>query len=351
VKPRALVLTTVHHPDDTRIREKLIRSLADDFDVVYAVRYPGPRDLSDLRWRPLRGGRAWRNLSAWRHGLFGRYNVLSLHDPELLPLGLAARLIRRKPVVFDVHEDIPAQIRTKPWLPAPLRRPAAWTVHRLLRVAERAHAITLAEPGYRSLLRRDHAVFPNHLDPGRLPEPVTERERIAVYVGDITEARGLREAAAAAGAAGMSLHLVGPVSPRERTALDNVAAAAGAVITFHGRVTHRRAMELLGGASVAVSPLHDLPNYRDALPTKVLEYLAMGVPVVASDLPGTRAALEGLDAVWLVPPGEITPMAHALTEASGAEAIAAATAQAPRVRDRFRWPADEVATFYLGLAR
>ena len=53
-----------------------------------------------------------------------------------------------------------------------------------------------------------------------------------------------------------------------------------------GPLPHFEAMAVVAGASVGFSLLHDLPNYRASMPTKVIEYLAMGVPVVASDLPG-----------------------------------------------------------------
>lgn len=343
---RVLVLSTVHHSDDTRIREKLIRSLSGNFAITYATRYPRPQDTEGVTWIGLRGGRVWRNLSAWRHALFDRYDILSLHDPETLPAGIAARVLRRKQVVFDVHEDVPAQIRTKPWLPRPLRRPAAWSARRLLRLAERVHAITLAEPGYRRLFRRDHPVFPNHLDPDRLPEPRENRTRRAVYVGDITEARGVRDAVAACGKAAIDLHLVGAVSPEERAALEGVARTCDTTVIHHGRLPHPLAMAVAADATVGLSPLRDHPNYRDALPTKVLEYLALGVPVVASDLPGTRTALDGLDAVWLVPPGDVDALAAAIAEAADGDAVASALHQAASVRDRFQWPADDVLGFY-----
>ena len=43
-----------------------------------------------------------------------------LHDPELLPMGVALQLAGFK-VIFDVHENIAAQILSKPYLPKRLR--------------------------------------------------------------------------------------------------------------------------------------------------------------------------------------------------------------------------------------
>jgi glycosyltransferase involved in cell wall biosynthesis len=98
-----------------------------------------------------------------------------------------------------------------------------------------------------------------------------------------------------------------------------------------------------------LSPLRDLPNYRHSQPTKVLEYLAVGLPVVASDLPGTRQLVDGLDAVFLVRPGDVSALAGAIDAARTPEMLSAAIEQAPLVRRQFSWPGDEVLDFYRSL--
>jgi glycosyltransferase involved in cell wall biosynthesis len=109
------------------------------------------------------------------------------------------------------------------------------------------------------------------------------------------------------------------------------------------------AIEALTGASVGLAPLRDLPNYRSSQPTKILEYLAVGLPVVASDLPGTRELVAGLDAVVLVPPDDSDALAAGIDRARSPAVSSIAQAQAPMVRDRFRWPSDEVRDFYSSL--
>lgn len=344
-----MILTTVHHSNDTRIREKTARSLAASFDVVLAAGPPGPTDPGGLRFVPLRGGRWRRNLAAARLAFTTGFDILSLHDPETLPLGVAVSLLRRRPVVFDLHEDFPAQIGDKVWIHCWLRPVLAPLAAAALRLAEITLHITLAEPSYRSRFRRTHPVFANYPVPGRLPAPVAVADRYAVYVGDVTAARGLLEAVAACGLTGMPLVVVGRCSETMADRLQEAAVRSGTELTLAGQLPHPEAMTRLATAAVALSPLLDLPNYRHSVPTKVVEYLAMGVPVVASDLPATRQVIEGLAAVSLVAPGAIDEMAAAIAVAPAQKT--AAMAQVETVRGRLQWPGEEVASFYRDLVR
>jgi glycosyltransferase involved in cell wall biosynthesis len=346
---RALVVTTVHRADDPRVRERTIGTLALGMSVRYAAREPAPSRRDDHEWVPLPGGRVRRWWGALREMLRRDVDVVSLHDPELIPAGLITRLIRKVPVVVDVHEDVPAQIRHKSWVPAPLRGPAAWTAHRFLRMAERWCVVTLAEPGYRRLFRFEHPVFVNYPAAGSLPDPGCDAG-YAVYVGDVTEQRGALAMVDAVASADppLRLEVVGRVDDDLARRMMERAAGTGVDLTLTGPLPHRAAMEVVAGASVGLSLLADVPNYRWSMPTKVIEYLAMGVPVVASDLPGTRAALAGLEAVTLVLPGDAAAAAGAV--AGAAADRARAQAQAPQVRESRVWPADRVLDLYRTVA-
>ncbi|MDJ0962198.1 MAG: glycosyltransferase [Acidimicrobiia bacterium] len=341
--PAILVVSTVHRADDTRIREKLIRSLEPIASVTYASRPPAPSDPGGIdQWIELRGGRARRNVAAARL-LFSRdHDLAVVHDPELLPAAILASLAGRRPVIVDVHENVPAQLRTKEWVPRMLRGPLAWIAAVLLRLAERTCSITLAEPGYRRLFSRDHPVFANY--PDALPEPAPSDGSI-VYVGDVTRARGVTDLARAVEQLPGSpvLRVIGPCPDELRLELERLSIK----VEMLGPRPHTEAMDTVARAAVGVAPLRDVPNYRYSLPTKVIEYLGSGVPVVASDLPGTREAIEDLPGVKLVPPGDIVALAEALGETLADPAHrAAAQAGAGAVRSRFRWPADDVRAYY-----
>ncbi|MBN2113672.1 MAG: glycosyl transferase, partial [Acidimicrobiia bacterium] len=260
---RALVVTSVHRADDPRIRERTVRSLAAAFEVRYATRVPAPSAGGDHEWVGLPGGRLRRGWAALRQMCRGDVDVVSVHDPELIPAALLARLLRRVPVVVDVHEDVPAQIRHKQWVPRPLRPAAAWAAARGLRLAERFGTVTLAEPNYRHLFRRDHPVFPNYPAAGSLPPPGPDAGYL-VYVGDVTEERGAVDMVEVAGLLEPRrlLRLVGRCAPGLAAGLRRRAGELGVSLEILGPLPHRRAMEIVAEASAGLSLLHDLPNYR-----------------------------------------------------------------------------------------
>jgi glycosyltransferase involved in cell wall biosynthesis len=350
VTRRVLVVTTVHHPDDNRIREKTIRALGERFVVEFAAQEPGPTDTTGLTWIPLPGGRLRRNLAAWRLVLTRRADVVSIHDPELLPLGVLARLARRRPVVFDMHEDVPHQILTKAWIPTSLRPVVSALSLLVLRLSERVLTFTLAEDSYSRQLRLSHPVIDNHPDVDSLPRAEGARSGM-IYVGSVTEERGLLDAVRAGAIVGEPFTVVGPASDEFALRMHRLAEQTGGTLRLTGRLPYGEAMGLVARAGVAVSPLHDLSNYRYSIPTKVLEYLAIGVPVVASDLPATRAVTDGLQAVFLHRPGDVDSLVTALRQALAAGAAAAAEGQVEAVRSRFRWPAERLVAIYEDLCR
>jgi glycosyltransferase involved in cell wall biosynthesis len=340
--PPLLVVTTVHHADDTRIREKLIRSLRGVADITYATRAPQPADLDDIgEWIELRGGRLRRNWRAARLLFSRRFRAAVVHDPELLPASILAGALWRRRIIADVHEHVPAQLSTKPWLPRWLRGPAAASARAALRLAERACVITLAEPGYQVLFRHPHPVFANY--PDVLPESAPADGSI-VYVGDVTEERGLTDLIAAVEALpdDPPVRIIGRCDPG---LADRLRVRPG--IEVLGRLPHPEAMDLMRHATVGVAPLRDLPNYRYSLPTKVIEYLGAGIAVIATDLPGTADVIGGRPGVRLVPPGDIDALCGALAEVlDDPEVRHRAAANAAATRREFRWPHDEVVAFY-----
>jgi glycosyltransferase involved in cell wall biosynthesis len=211
--------------------------------------------------------------------------------------------------------------------------------------------LTLAEESYLARFRKPHPVIANYPIADGLPFASDHPSGEVVYVGDVTEARGLIEAVEACAAADVRLRVVGGVAESFQQELNDAIVRSGADVHLEGRLPHRMAMQAVGTASVAISPLRDIPNYRHSIPTKIVEYLAIGIPVAASDLPATRALVDGLEAVVLVPPGDAQALAEAIRRCMAPAVRAAARRQALMVRDRFTWPGEYLVGIYRDLVR
>jgi len=232
-----------------------------------------------------------RAVRAVRLPFAARGRVLLLLDPDIVPSALLVRRLRGRAVVADVHEDYVALLRDRSWVPAPLRGPITWLTARCVGLAGRADVTVVADdhvPPAQAATRR-RLVVRNMPDPSMLPAaggPAATGWR-ALYVGDLRASRGLDDMLRAVAAApDWHLDLVGSVSCAER---ERVEALLGREldgrVTWHGRLPPRQAWELAVGAKVGLALLHDTPAFRDAVPTKVYEYLACGLAVLATPLP------------------------------------------------------------------
>lgn len=75
-----------------------------------------------------------------------------------------------------------------------------------------------------------------------------------------------------------------------------------------------------------------LPSYREGMPRTVLEAMATGRPVIATDVPGCRDAVAAGTTGLLVPPRDPAALAQAMLDLLGDPARAAAMAAAGRAR-------------------
>jgi glycosyltransferase involved in cell wall biosynthesis len=102
-----------------------------------------------------------------------------------------------------------------------------------------------------------------------------------------------------------SLDIVGPVSATDRDRLERYRAEGPARdrLRLHGRMPPRSAWELARGAWCGLVLLEDTAAFRAAMPSKLYEYAACGLPVVVSDLPRQREFVQTHELGVVVPAG------------------------------------------------
>jgi len=73
-----------------------------------------------------------------------------------------------------------------------------------------------------------------------------------------------------------------------------------------------------------------LPSYREGRPNVVLEAMAAALPVLATDIEGTREMIQHGQTGWLVPPGDVDALSGALDDLIGGKRNLAAAGLAGR---------------------
>ena len=196
-------MTSAHGPEDIRIFHKECVSLADAGYDVYlvergdsydkkGVHIVGVGEIPSGRFRRMTKGAKM----VYEKALDVDAEIYHLHDPELLPYGLKLKR-KGKKVIFDSHENVPAQIMGKEWIPLPLRRMVstlyaryeAYAIRRLdavvtvnQRIADRLRSVAQRVEIVTNYPRLDDIQFHD--------TPFSEREPIVCYAGGISKVRG-----------------------------------------------------------------------------------------------------------------------------------------------------------------
>lgn len=300
---RVAHVSSVHQWTDNRVHYRECASLADaGYDVtLIAVESPIEAPMDRVRVIKLpRMNRAlratWGSIRAVRLGLRSRAEVLHFHDPELAWAIPLCRLLGRK-VIYDAHEDLPNQIRTKAYLPAPVMPLAVLTAHVVIALTRlSSHVVSATETiAHRYPSDRVSVVhnYPPLRDEESSARPVEERGHTVVYIGTMSDSRGADVMVEAAGhpefPSDWSFEIAGRASD---PLIERISKLDGwNNTTFYGQVAPMTARDLLLGCRVGLVLFEDSQAHRDALPTKMFEYFAAGVPVVASDFPLWRTII------------------------------------------------------------
>ncbi len=237
-------------------------------------------------------GRAADALSGpWR----ARGRIVLIVDPDLIPAAMARRVTGRR-VVVDVHEDYGRLAADRSWSQGALRPVVRLGADSVNAWAARADLVVVADDHLPPHTARERMVVRNLPDFSHLPEP-SERDATprAIYVGDVRASRGLFAMLDAVEAADpWELDIVGPLAAADREEVERRLAASDLVdrVRMHGRMPPALAWGIARGAWLGLSMLESTPAFVEAIPTKVYEYLACGLPVLGTDLPRQRELLE-----------------------------------------------------------
>ncbi len=327
-RKRVLHVSSAHRASDGRIaRKEAVALSAAGYDVtVLALERTqgttlpdGPRyieyDVPASRLRRFLIRLPWLCGYCLRH----RYDVYHLHDPDLILLGFVLKLAGRR-VIYDVHESYPMVVLDRHWIPRALR---PW-LSRLWRVMEGAFArwadLTIAAhlpvaaqfKGGRTITLHNYPIVED-LAAGPAPD-LSERPWRVLHHGDLTEQRGLFTMIEAIGKVALQpaaeMRLGGSLRPDLQERMNDMPGMTRTV--YLGWLNKERLAEELCQARAGLVLLHPTHNYRVIRPNKLYEYMAAGLPVIASDFPHWRAVVGSADCGLLVDPLDSAAIARAI---------------------------------------
>lgn len=289
-------LSSVHPLHDTRILHRECRALSDaGYEVSLVIRNDRDDTYRGVRILGLPGysNRVQRMIMGPARVLLRALripaDIFHFHDPELIPVGLFLKAIGKR-VIMDVHEDLPAQVQHKTWIPLVLRAIVGRAIGLIEAVTARFFDAVVTATPY--IAARFKVYNPRTVVVANLPvleefsntASQNSRENAVCYVGAITKERGIFDMLRAVALCETNLHLVGEVYPESLIQVMKNTPGWERVI-YHGRLGRDGVAGILSRCKVGLVCLHPTPNYVNAWPVKLFEYMAAGVPFVASDFP------------------------------------------------------------------
>lgn len=246
-------------------------------------------------------------------------DIYHLHDPELLLIAKKLKKATGARIIFDSHEDVPKQILDKTWIPSFLRSTIskAYTVFEM-RNCKKLDAIISVTPIICERFAQFHpkvvmvANYPDlkEFDVDRI-STLEKIPRSICYVGGFSVTRGIRELILSLDYIDAELHLAGWFDSADLE--DEIKNMSGwKKVKFYGKVNREQVQEILSKCEIGIVTLLPTASYKEAYPIKMFEYMAAGIPVLASDFPLWRALVEKYGCAAFVDPCEPKKIAEEL---------------------------------------
>ncbi|MEW6095442.1 MAG: glycosyltransferase family 4 protein [bacterium] len=304
-------LTTVHSHFDERIFYKEVKTFVKaGYDVVLIAQNDKEEIVDGIRIVPLPmlKNRLKRMVllpfPCLLKALKQKANVYHFHDPELLLVGLLLKLMTKANVIYDVHEDYGKQILSKSYLPKFARSTIAWAVNKIEKVISRTFdaIVTATDDIFNNFSYHKRAVavknFPVLSNFAEIKKDHTNNSGVfnLIYVGGLTEIRGVTQMIQALEYINsnkkVNLTLCGKFYPANYE--KQVRSLKGfEKVEYKGWIEPQDIPSTITQADVGIVCLHPITNYLTALPVKLFEYMAVGLPVIASNFPLWKEIVEG----------------------------------------------------------
>ena len=305
ISMKVVHFTTGHEYTDPRIFLRECRSLAAKGIDIHLV-VPGAPDanisgVSVHKTPRVSGGFISRlikgSISILREIRKIDADIYHFHDLELIPIGLYAKF-RGGIVIYDVHEDFPKVVLEREYIPKLLRGMISYIVLKI----ENYSALWfdgIVTVNYSIKARFGNwgcnsVIVTNYPDLSTLnidPTDWSSKQKLVCYCGSLNKTLGLFEMIKSIGYADAKLSLAGWFSPE--TLHGQVKSMPGwPKIEFLGHISRSEVAKVYTKAMAGLILYEPGGNNADAMPNKLFEYMAAGIPVIASNFTHWKKMIE-----------------------------------------------------------
>ena len=350
-------LTSAHGRYDTRIFVKECKSLSSEYKVNLIVADGlGDEVIDNVNIFDVgKNKNRFFRLMVTRRLVFEKAlslqsDIIHIHDPELIPIAIKLKSKTNK-IIYDVHEDMPRQILGKPYIPFLIRPLLSYFFEKYEDYRSKQFDLIVAATN--AIQKRFMKLHNNVICVNNFPvleelltySEWTNREQKVCYVGGIAYSRGIFEILEAVSklSSTVSLDLAGTFSNDElKSKCEKLPGWLN--VTYRGHVGREGVKEILSTSKIGLVTLHPLVNYVEAMPVKMFEYMAAGIPVIASNFPLWKDIVETNNCGVCVDPLNSDEIAAALNRIFSDEAIAKSMGMNGQkaVLDKYNWKNEEV---------
>lgn len=351
--------TTVHPRKDTRIFFKECISIAKNtnYSIALWVRDGRPPEIhSNVKIENL--GTAPKNrvdrfisgiASLATKSIVRKPDLIHIHDPELvtlIPLWITVGI----DVIFDMHENIPKDISSKHYL-SKSQKAIIFVLYRIFeRILILSTAVICAENSYAQYypwLKRKATIL-NYPRIASIPSKARIQKYTFGYLGSVSHNRGIISATKAIkrlrGTGVPATFLcIGPIDPKVQVAPLFSEAVHEGWLEAPGRIQADKAWPLIAQCRIGLAILDNEDNFTTSYPTKIFEYMAIGIPIIASDFPLYKETVDRAQCGITVSPDSEKEIFDAMRLLATNETIASELGNNGRlsVSSHYSWESEE----------